>query len=60
MRTLIVHGDKDVSVQIDFTGRRTATLIPGSEFKEYTGAAHGLFITHAERFNADLVEFIRA
>jgi non-heme chloroperoxidase len=55
--TLIIHGDKDVSAQIDFTGRRTAGLIHGSEFKVYEGAAHGLFITHAERFNRDVMQF---
>jgi pimeloyl-ACP methyl ester carboxylesterase len=58
--TLIIHGDKDVSAQIDFTGRRTAALIHGSEFKVYEGAAHGLFITHAERFNHDVLQFITA
>jgi non-heme chloroperoxidase len=55
--TLIVHGDKDASAQIDFTGRRTARLIPGCEFKVYEGAAHGLFITHAKRFNEDVAAF---
>lgn len=56
--TLIVHGDQDVSAQIDFTGRRTAKLIPDSKLKVYAGAAHGLFITHAQRFNDDLLDFI--
>ena len=56
--TLIVHGSKDVSAQIDFTGRRTQKLIPCSQLKVYEGAAHGLFITHGERLNMDLLEFI--
>jgi non-heme chloroperoxidase len=55
--TLILHGDKDASCQIDFTGRRTAQLIKGSQFKVYPGAPHGLIITHAEQFNADLAQF---
>ena len=54
---LIVHGDKDVSARIDFTGCRTANLIKGSQFKVYPGAAHGLFITHAEQFNKDIAAF---
>ncbi len=58
--TLIVHGEKDVSAQIDSTGRRTAQLIPGSRLIEYQGAAHGLFITHAERFNSDILNFVRS
>jgi non-heme chloroperoxidase len=55
--TLILHGDKDASAQIDFTSRRTAKLIKGSQFKVYPGAPHGLIITHAEQFNNDLAQF---
>jgi len=32
----------------------------GCELKMYEGAAHGLFITHAERFNHDVLRFITA
>ena len=56
--TLIIHGDKDASAQIDFTGRRTAKLMKGSQFKVYPGAPHGLIITHAEQFNNDLAQFV--
>jgi non-heme chloroperoxidase len=55
--TLIVQGDKDASAQIDFTGRNTAKLIKGSQFKVYPGAPHGLITTHAEQFNNDLAQF---
>jgi len=58
--TLILHGTKDVSCPIDFTGRRTAALIPGSELKVYDGAPHGLLFTHLEQVNADLLRFARA
>jgi non-heme chloroperoxidase len=54
---LIVQGDKDVSCQIDFTGRRTARLIKDSQFKVYPGAAHGLIVTHAEQLNNDIAQF---
>jgi pimeloyl-ACP methyl ester carboxylesterase len=57
--TLIIHGDKDVSAPVDFTGRRTAALIPGSRLIVYEGAPHGLMLTHVERLNADLLAFIR-
>jgi pimeloyl-ACP methyl ester carboxylesterase len=53
--TLILHGDRDVSARLDFTGRRTQQLIPRSELKVYEGAAHGLPFTHAEQFQADLL-----
>ena len=56
--TLIIHGDKDVSAPIDMTGRPTAALIPNAQFKIYEGAPHGLFLTHKDRLNADLLSFI--
>jgi non-heme chloroperoxidase len=58
--TLIVHGDKDASAPIDLTGRPTAALIPRAQFKLYEGAPHGLFLTHKDRLNADLIGFIKA
>jgi non-heme chloroperoxidase len=58
--TLVIHGDLDQGHPIDITGRKTAQLIPNSQFKIYEGAAHGLFITHKERFNRDLLEFIQS
>lgn len=58
--TLIIQGDKDVSAPIDLVGRKTAKLIPHSEFKVYEGAPHGLILTHADRLNADLLAFIQS
>lgn len=57
--TLIVHGDKDVSAPLELTGRKTARLIPGSKLIVYEGAPHGLFITHMDRLNRDLLAFIK-
>ena len=58
--TLIIHGDKDNAAPIDLTGRRSAKLIQGSQLKVYEGAPHGLFITHMDRLNADLLTFTQA
>lgn len=58
--TLIVQGDKDTGALIDFTGRRTARLIRGSQFKVYPYAPHGLMVTHAEQLNADLLAFAKS
>jgi pimeloyl-ACP methyl ester carboxylesterase len=58
--TLVVHGDADHTCRIDTTGRRVAQLIPGAELKVYSGAAHGLFITHAATLNDDLLAFVMA
>jgi non-heme chloroperoxidase len=56
--TLIIHGDKDVSAPIDLTGRPTAALIPKAQLRVYEGAPHGIFLTHKDRLNADLLGFI--
>jgi non-heme chloroperoxidase len=60
VRTLIIHGDRDVSAPIEITARATAALIPGSEFKVYEGGTHGLMFTHMGRLNADLAAFASA
>ena len=57
---LILQGDKDMSAPLDLTGRRTAAGIPGAVLKVYPGAPHGLFITHMEQVNRDLLEFVHA
>jgi non-heme chloroperoxidase len=55
---LVVHGDEDASAPIELTGRPTAALIPNAQLKVYEGAPHGLFVTHKDRLNADLLAFI--
>lgn len=57
---LILHGDKDASAFLDFTGRRVAAGIRGAELKVYPGAPHGLFVTHMDQVNRDLETFLRA
>ena len=57
--TLVIHGDKDASAPLELTGRKTADLIPGAKLKVYEGAPHGLFVTHLERLNSDLLAFAR-
>jgi non-heme chloroperoxidase len=54
--TLVIHGDADASIPVAF-GRATAKLIPGSRYIEYAGGPHGLFLTHRDRFHADLREW---
>jgi non-heme chloroperoxidase len=58
--TLIVQGDADASARVEFTGQRTARLIPGCQLKVYEGAPHGLMFTHIDRLNADLLSFLSA
>jgi len=58
--TLIIHGDADQTVPIKASGDRTAQLIPDSQYLVYDGAPHGLFYTHKEKLNQDLIQFITA
>jgi non-heme chloroperoxidase len=58
--TLVVHGDDDQIVPIDAAGRRSAQIVPNAILKIYAGAPHGLPITHHDKLNADLLEFIRS
>jgi non-heme chloroperoxidase len=58
--TLFIHGDDDQIVPIDASARLAAPLVDGAELKIYPGASHGLFATHAEQFNRDLLDFIKS
>jgi len=58
--TLIIHGDADKTVPIEASGDRTAKMIPGSQYIVYEGAPHGLFYTHKEKLNQDLINFIKS
>jgi non-heme chloroperoxidase len=57
--TLIIHGDDDQIVPIKVGGARTAKLIPSATFRVYSGAPHGLMVTHQQTFHDDLLEFAR-
>lgn len=57
---LVIHGNKDASAPLPLTGQRTAALIPGARLLVYEGAPHGLFVTHIDRVNADLLAFARS
>jgi pimeloyl-ACP methyl ester carboxylesterase len=56
---LILHGDCDASAPLALTGRPAAALIPQARLAVYEGGPHGLYFTHKERLNNDLVSFIR-
>jgi non-heme chloroperoxidase len=58
--TLVIHGEDDQIVPIETTGRKSARLIKGAQAISYPEAPHGLTATHADRFNADLLAFLRS
>ncbi|EPH39681.1 putative Arylesterase [Streptomyces aurantiacus JA 4570] len=55
--TLIVHGDQDPTAPLELCAHRSACLIPGSRTVVYEGGSHGLFATHADRLNTELLTF---
>ncbi|MCJ8158143.1 alpha/beta fold hydrolase [Sphingomonas sp. LaA6.9] len=57
--TLIIHGDDDQIVPIGASALMTAKLVKGSTLKIYEGSAHGLAQIEADRFNADVLAFIK-
>lgn len=56
--TLVIHGDKDQTVPIDFSGKAAAEGIQGAKFIVYEGAPHAVPTTHADRLTADLQSFL--
>ena len=42
---------------IKVSGQAAAKIIPGAQFKVYSGAPHGLFFTHKDELNRDLAAF---
>jgi non-heme chloroperoxidase len=57
--TLIIHGDDDQIVPIGASALKSSKLVKDATLKVYPGAPHGLFATHKDQFNADLLDFIR-
>ncbi|GCE28575.1 alpha/beta hydrolase [Dictyobacter alpinus] len=58
--TLVIHGDDDQIVPIADAGILTAKIVKNATLKVYEGAPHGLTCTHQDKFNADLLEFLKA
>ena len=58
--TLVLHGEDDQIVPVKDAAVKSAQLINGAQVIYYPGAPHGLMDTHADRFNADLLAFLRS
>ena len=56
---LLMHGEDDQVVPIDASARKAIELLPKGTLKTYPGLSHGLFATHPDLINADLLAFIR-
>ncbi|WP_417354978.1 alpha/beta fold hydrolase [Flavobacterium sp.] len=58
--TLVIHGKDDETVPIDISAEETVKYIPQSEYLIYDDAPHGLFYTHMQKFNEDIIRFINS
>ncbi|MBZ5598885.1 MAG: alpha/beta hydrolase [Acidobacteriia bacterium] len=57
--TLILHGDDDQIVPIGAAGLMSAKIVKNATLKVYPGFPHGMFKTHADQINADLLAFVK-
>ena len=56
--TLVLHGDSDGVVPFEVSGKRTAEAVKGAELVVIEGGPHAINATHAEEFNAALLDFL--
>jgi len=58
--TLIVHGEDDQLVPVADSAVLSSQIVQHSVLKIYSGAPHGLTVTHADQLNQDLLAFLRS
>jgi non-heme chloroperoxidase len=57
---LVMHGEDDQICPFPSSGAKSVKLLKHGTLKSYPGFPHGMPTTHAERINADLLEFIES
>jgi non-heme chloroperoxidase len=57
---LVMHGSDDQVVPIEDSALLSVKLLKNGTLKVYEGFPHGMFATHADVVNADLLAFIKA
>ena len=57
---LFLHGEDDQIVPIENSAHKAIRLVRDGRLKTYPGLSHGLFATHPEVLNPDLLAFVRA
>ena len=57
--TLVLHGDADAIVPLEGSGLRTHRTVPHSELVTIPCGPHGLNVSHAQAFNAALLDFLQ-
>jgi non-heme chloroperoxidase len=56
---LVMHGEDDQVVPIADSAHRAIELLTNGTLKTYPGLSHGMFATHPQIINADLLAFAR-
>ncbi len=56
---LVLHGEDDQIVPIAASGPLSAKLLPQGQLKTYPGYPHGMYATHPDVINADLLAFFQ-
>lgn len=57
---LVLHGEDDQVVPIDDSARKSIELLRHGTLKTYPGLSHGMFVTHPDVINADLLAFAQS
>lgn len=58
--TLVMHGEDDQVVPIGASAHKAIKRLRAGTLKTYPGLSHGMFATHPDVINADLLAFVRA
>lgn len=58
--TLIIHGKEDGTVPIAASSDETVKYIPHAQYFVYDDAPHGLYYTHKNKFNEDIINFMNS
>jgi len=56
---LLLHGEDDQIVPIQNSAHKAIKLLRNGTLKTYPGLSHGMFATHPDIINADLLAFVR-
>lgn len=56
--SLFIHGDEDKIVPFKDSALLASKIVKSAKLKVYKGAPHGLFATHKDKLNADVLAFI--
>ena len=57
---LVMHGEDDQVVPVDDAARKSIKLLKHGTLKIYPGLSHGMFATHPEVINPDLLAFVKS